>query len=35
MTAAEIGRVMDLNKNAVDQLLWRAKASLREKLAER
>ena len=35
MTAAEIGRVMELNKNAVDQLLWRAKASLREKLAER
>jgi RNA polymerase sigma-70 factor (ECF subfamily) len=35
MTATEIGQVMDLNKNAVDQLLWRAKAALREKLAER
>jgi len=35
MTALEIGQVMDLNKNAVDQLLWRAKAALREKLAER
>jgi RNA polymerase sigma-70 factor (ECF subfamily) len=35
MTAADIGQVMDLNKNAVDQLLWRAKNSLKEKLAER
>lgn len=35
MKAMEIGQVMDLNKNAVDQLLWRAKAALREKLAER
>ena len=35
MTAEEIGQVMDLNKNAVDQLLWRAKNSLKEKLAER
>jgi RNA polymerase sigma-70 factor (ECF subfamily) len=35
MTATEIGQVMDLNKNAVDQLLWRAKAALREKLVER
>lgn len=35
MTANEIGQVMVLKKNAVDQLLWRAKAALREKLAER
>lgn len=35
MTAEEIGQVMDLNKNAVDQLLWRAKVSLRKELAER
>ena len=35
MTSEEIGIVMDLNKNAIDQLLWRAKASLRDKLAER
>ncbi len=35
LTASEIGTVMDLNKNAVDQLLWRAKTALREKLAER
>ena len=33
MTAPEIGDVMELNKNAVDQLLWRAKSSFREKLA--
>ena len=35
MTAEEIGLVMDLNKNAVDQLLWRAKVSLRKELAQR
>jgi RNA polymerase sigma-70 factor (ECF subfamily) len=35
MTAEEIGQVMDLNKNAVDQLLWRAKVSLRKELAEK
>ncbi len=35
MTAVEIGQVMELKKNAVDQLLWRAKNTLREKLTER
>jgi RNA polymerase sigma-70 factor (ECF subfamily) len=35
MTASEIGQVMNLNKNSVDQLIWRAKTALREKLAER
>ena len=35
MTAADIGQVMELKKNAVDQLLWRAKNALREKLTER
>jgi RNA polymerase sigma-70 factor (ECF subfamily) len=35
MTAVEIGQVMELKKNAVDQLLWRAKNALREKLTER
>lgn len=35
MTALEIGEVMALKKNAVDQLLWRAKNALREKLTER
>lgn len=35
MTAVEIGQVMQLKKNAVDQLLWRAKNTLREKLTER
>ena len=35
MTAVDIGQVLDLKKNAVDQLLWRAKNALREKLTER
>lgn len=35
MTAVDIGQVMELKKNAVDQLLWRAKNALREKLTER
>lgn len=35
MTAVDIGQVMALKKNAVDQLLWRAKNALREKLTER
>ena len=35
MTSSEIGQVMNLNKNSVDQLIWRAKTALREKLAER
>ena len=35
MTATEIGQVMEMKKNAVDQLLWRAKNALRTKLTER
>ena len=35
MTAVDIGQVLELKKNAVDQLLWRAKNALREKLTER
>ncbi len=32
MTAEEVGRVMGMNKNSVDQLLYRAKLKLKMEL---